>query len=333
MIRRVTVLALLLVAAGMHGEKASAYLKLGATAGGSTVSLSWPDMPVRYFVSNRAGGGVTAPQLEQAVVRAFGTWDGVPTADLATQFVGVTSASPVLRDGINTFGFVDRPDQDRVLGATNFLVDTVTGELVESDIYLNSTFQWSVASGGEANRFDVESIALHEIGHLLGLGHSALGETEVRPGGRRVLAAEAVMFPIAFSSGSIEGRTLRDDDIAGISDIYSAEAYRTERGSISGNITKAGQGVLGAHVIAFNTRTGKLVAGFALTNGGRYVIGGLEEGTYAIRVEPLDDGDIESFFDETLNVDTNFRAKFHDRLVVVPRGGGISNVNVTVVAK
>ena len=333
MIRRGMVAALVLLVAGLMSDTASAYLKLGATAGGATVSLNWQDMPVRYFVSNRPGGGVTAAQLEQAVVRAFGTWDGVPTADLSTQFAGVTSAAPVLSDGINTFGFVDRPDQDRVLGATNFLVDTLTGELVESDIYLNSTFVWSVASGGEANRFDVESIALHEIGHLLGLGHSALGETEIRPGGRRVLAAEAVMFPIAFSAGSVEGRTLRDDDIAGISDIYPADAYRSERGSISGNITKAGQGMIGAHVIAFNTTTGKLVAGFALTNAGRYVIGGLEAGTYAIRVEPLDDGDIESFFDDTLNVDTNFRATFHDRLVVVPRGGGISNVNVQVVAK
>ena len=333
MSRRVTLLACILLAIGATTDTASAYLKLGATAAGSTVSLHWQQMPVRYFVSNRSGGGVSSVQLEQVVTRAFGTWDAVPTAELSTQFVGVTSALPVLRDGINTIGFVDRADQDRVLGATNFLVDTVTGELIESDIFLNSIFPWSVASAGESGRFDVESIALHEIGHLLGLGHSALGETELRPGGRRVLGAEAVMFPIAFSSGSIEGRTLREDDIAGISDIYTGQTYRDERGSISGTVTKSGQGVIGAHVIAFNTRTGKLVAGFTLSSNGRYVIGGLEEGTYALRVEPLDDGDIESFFDVTLDVDTNFRVKFHDRLVVVPRGGGISNINVPVVAK
>jgi hypothetical protein len=52
-----------------------------------------------------------------------------------------------------------------------------------------------------------------------------------------------------------------------------------------------------------------------------------------VRVEPLDDGDIESFFDLTLNIDANFRAKFHDRIIVVPRGGGTDNVEITVESK
>jgi hypothetical protein len=148
------------------------------------------------------------------------------------------------------------------LGATNFFVDNVTGEVVESDIFLNSFFDWSVAAAGEPNRFDVESIAVHEIGHLFGLAHSALGETEVRPGGRRVLAAEAVMFPVAFSAGTIEGRAIKADDIAGISDIYPSDEFRRNTGSVSGRVTRSSRGVIGAHVMAFNPRTGRLVAGF-----------------------------------------------------------------------
>ena len=102
-----------------------------------------------------------------------------------------------------------------------FVVDRVTGALVESDIFFNSAFPWSVAPAGVTGRFDLESVALHEIGHMSGLGHSALGETELREGGgRRVLAAEAVMFPIAFTSGSIAARTLKADDITGITDLY-----------------------------------------------------------------------------------------------------------------
>ena len=114
--------------------------------------------------------------------------------------------------------FEFQSELDRVLGATTHSIDSITGAIIESDIFLNSNFAWSVASGGQAQRFDVQSISTHEIGHLLGLGHSALGETELRPdGGRRVLGKNAVMFPIAFPAGNIADRVLKPDDVAGIS--------------------------------------------------------------------------------------------------------------------
>ena len=331
--KRLLTLLLTLACVAITSEPAGAYLKLGTRVGASTVNLHWEDLPVRYFITNAAGGGVSATQLRDAVDRAFNSWTSLETTTISAEFAGFTQARPNDDDGLTVIGFSNQPEQDRTLGATSFLVDTVSGEIVEAEIFLNSFFSWSVASSGEANRYDVESIALHEIGHLFGLGHSALGETELRPGGRRVLAAEAVMFPVAFSTGSIAGRTLRADDIAGISEIYPSSVYRRERGSISGRITKGSQGVLGAHVVAFNTRTGKLVGGFSLNEDGSFVIAGLEPGPHALRVEPLDDGDLESFFDLTLNIDVNFRAKFHDRLVVVPRGGGTSDVRITVEPK
>ena len=310
-----------------------AYLKLGSRVADRTVTLRWEQMPVRYFITNAGVPGVTAQQFQTVVARAFNTWHEVETAETSAEFVGFTPAPPLNQDSMSVLGFLNRPELERVLAATSFLVDTTTGAILESDIFFNSAFPWSVSTAGESGRFDLESIALHELGHLLGLGHSALGETEVRPGGRRVLAAEAVMFPIAFSAGAIEGRTLKTDDIAGISDVYPTADFRRDRGSLSGRVTKNGDGVTGAHVTAFHLETGRFVASFTLNEEGTYTIGGLEAGPYVLRVEPLDDGDIESFFDRSLNVDVDFRVKFHERIVAVPAGGGVRNIDIRVVPK
>jgi hypothetical protein len=310
-----------------------AYLKNGVQINGRTEALRWAQFPVRYMISNVGVDGVTPLQFQTAVTRAFNTWDAVATTETSSTFVGFTQLLPVREDGATVLGYVSRPDQDRVLAATSFTVEQTAGRLVESDIFFNSIFLWSTSDAGTTGRFDVESIAVHEIGHLLGLAHSALGETEVMPGGRRVIAAEAVMFPIAFTRGNIADRSLKADDIAGISDIYRTNDFSRETGSISGRVTKSGRGVQGAHVVAFNPRTGTLIGGFSLNTAGDFVIAGLEPGPQILRAEPLDDGDLTSFFSEGFEVDVDFRVKFYERVVTVPRGGGTGDVEIKVIAK
>jgi len=312
------------------GYPAEAYLKLGTTSGGQQLGLRWTTLPIRYFVNEQKLPGIGVAEYRAALDRAFATWQGIDSSTVAFQAAGATSASPQDSDGMTTLGFVARPDLDRVLGSTSFIVDTVTGEIVEAGILFNSVFPWSATAGGESGKYDVESIALHEIGHLAGLGHSALGETELRAGGRRVLAAEAVMFPIAYSPGSTAGRQLRADDIAGMSDIYPGPAFRSDTGSISGRVTMNGQGVFGAHVVAFNPATNALVGNFALNSQGEFAIAGLAPGSYIVRVEPLDDADLTAFFGEGSNVQVNFGVSYLDRLAVVPRGGGAGPYEIRV---
>ena len=329
--RRVIV-AILFAASALASLEA--YLKYGVRVNDRQIALRWQQMPVRYFTNDAVPEGVTPAGFEAAVNQAFAAWAAVPRAAISFQHVGTIHSRPLEQDGATVLGFLDRPEMDRVLGATAYVVDVATGEIVESDVFFNAAFPWSTASAGEAGRFDVESIAVHEIGHLLGLGHSALGETELRAGGgRRVIAAEAVMFPIAFSAGNVEGRRLRADDVAGVSDIYPRESARGEWGSVSGRVTKNGQPVYGAHVVAFNPATGSLIGNFTLGDDGGFAIAGLNPGTHVVRVEPLDDADLGSFFSEDHDVDVAFKPAYLDRLAVVPRGGNAGPYEIKVVPR
>lgn len=334
MTRRGFAVLLTVMLAGLAASPADAYLKFSTRTRSGIVTLKWSRRPVRYFVTDRGVPGVSASQFQAAVGRAFSRWQNVPTAAISFDFAGFVSAPPFDDDGMTTLGFLDRPELERVLGATGFVIDTVTGEIVESDIFFNATFPWSVAPDGDPDRFDLESIATHEIGHLVGLGHSALGETELREGGsRRVIAAEAVMFPVAFSRGNITDRTLRADDVAGVSDLYPGGRFRDQTGSVQGRVTKDGRGIFGAHVVAFSLRTGKLIGNFTLNASGEFAMAGLDPGPHVIRVEPLDDVDIDGFFEESARVEVDFTVTFFDRLVVVPRGGAVGPIEIAVRSK
>ena len=143
---------------------------------------------------------------------ADGTVDNVITKNiLGDEVNGVVDAANIGNlNGNNEIMFAD------VSGNGALAVTIVWGifsgpigqrELVEWDqIYDDFDFEWSMA--GEANKFDFENVASHEIGHSFGMNH---------PNGSCI---EETMYAFA-SEGETKKRSLNAGDINGVKGLYN----------------------------------------------------------------------------------------------------------------
>lgn len=144
------------------------------------------------------------------VVTAAASWTNISSSRLAFTFSGDVSICPSLvaecagdqfLDGKNTFGW--EALGPGILGVTWMVNDGEGGDLQESDIALSTAFNWT--TGGSPFAINMETVALHEIGHVLGLGHS--------------FVRRATMYtPYTRADTSLHG-----DDIDGISALYPVE--------------------------------------------------------------------------------------------------------------
>jgi Matrixin/Carboxypeptidase regulatory-like domain len=297
--------------------------------------LKWgqDSMPVPWFFHNMPPKDFPLDSVIQATRTSFDTWENVETSGITFQYSGTTNAEPfVFFDNLNTIGFIDDPSLagTGVLGATNFIVFLFSGEIAESDIFFNNAAPWSVAANGQPGRFDFQSTATHEIGHFLGLDHSALAYVDTEGGRRRVQEGSAIMFPIAFPSGTTIGRTLTADDITGASVLYPAGNFETDTGRMSGRVTKNGEGVQGAHVTTYNPFTGELIGAFT-DAGGNYEVEGLSPGPIVVRVHPISDSTSPSDYGyDDFTTDLNYKITFYQGRADVTAGSETTGVDVAV---
>ncbi len=138
---------------------------------------------------------------------------------------------------------------------------------------INPCLQFS--TDGTPGTYDLEATLTHELGHFLGLEHSAvIGATMQPRQGQNGI----------YNLPALTPRTLSDDDRAGIRSLYGPKAGL---GAIAGTL-KSATPIFGAHVWAENTTTGQVIAGNVTFSNGSYRIDGLQPGTYRVMAEPLD---------------------------------------------
>ncbi len=173
--------------------------------GGSTFISTALDVQPR-------AGLLTPAQIDHQINRAFDTYQAA--ANINFEEVAYVPKAPALHVGEITLGA-------HSFGASNkselayTLYSIGPNDAISADIQFNSDWLWESGNALGNLAVDLYSVALHEIGHALGLAHDT---TNV-----------AVMNPIISTSTVYTG--LFADDLAGIQYLYG------KRGNSTGPVT------------------------------------------------------------------------------------------------
>jgi hypothetical protein len=214
------------------------YSTFGSWGAGATVRF-------RVNTSSNLPTNITGNQFLSAVQAGVSAWPS--HANLAWSYLGTTSRTTFPGD-TELDGIVDFFFQPTIDGGAIGLTRTwyeYSGQIVDADVAFDrDQVLWSankVIDGPSS--VDLISVTAHESGHALGMRHSSESYPEPNP-----VLFEATMYFVTFS-GSISGRDLNSDDIAGIQSRYGPPSFPMADANSDGRIN-ALDGVLLAYYIA-----------------------------------------------------------------------------------
>jgi uncharacterized protein (TIGR03382 family) len=180
-------------------------------------SSRWPRTNISYAF-DRSTQDLSGGAQRGAVLRALASWSAVSPL----RFRESTKAEADIvfsweskKDHGDGFPFAD----NQVAHAFGAACNGTRCAPLSGDLHFNDRFNFVVGNGNATSeRFDLETTALHELGHSLGLGHSAV--------------PSAVMYAYAPVVGT--KRVLEADDIAGIRALYPGKPAGCGNGVVDG---------------------------------------------------------------------------------------------------
>lgn len=266
-------------------------------------SVSWSVNPTASNVDISRGGTIvgalTSAFAAWEGVTYSGTWEGSPytTAALNTlAFTQGADSSTSTYDGgdcVNTIGFNGSlPTGVIAMAVVSYAFTTTPGSaagnylcttapttrtcpnevcITDADVEFSTSYQFST-SGATSGEYDLQTVATHEIGHMIGLDHSGI--------------AHAVMFPYGDTTQIGSVKTLSPDDMIGSGVLYPYAPSQSLFGKIEGKVTVGGSTAFAAHVVAIDSTTGNAFTDTLSDPSGNYQLIVLQ-GSYNVLALPL----------------------------------------------
>jgi uncharacterized protein (TIGR03437 family) len=291
----------------------SAYIQNQRSSGASMVRTDFTAIP--YVVDSRTAPGLLnaagqftiTPESDPlgAVAAALRSWTDIPYSQVHFAPYETSFGRSPRNDSVNLITFADSAETRSLVGdavAVTLLYTAVTGVLTDTDILFNPRLRFS--TDPDPTSFDIQGTLTHELGHALGLDHSAV--------------LGATMFAIT-ATGTNRIARLTADDIAFVRDIYPSASEPQSFGEIRGrvNFTFAPP-VEGANVVAVDSEQNIIVAGISEADGS-YRIGSVPPGRYWLYAEPLDGPASQFQLGPTRRFPDLFRTNFFGGLAIPQR--------------
>jgi len=183
--------------------------------------LFWKTACVSYSFQKDGTQDLPYEQTQLAVNRAFAAWNnidcegGKASINFAPTDLVECKKSEYNKEGPNLNVVLFQDDDwtyrgiDGTLAKTSVTSNQETGEIYDADIEVNAANQeLTITDKAEDVRFDLQAILTHEVGHFLGIAHSA--------------DPSATMYR-SYDSGQTSQRYLTQDDRDALCAIYPTD--------------------------------------------------------------------------------------------------------------